>query len=67
MRVNYQQLVKARSAADAAQSEVEVARCVKADKATIQKLEARVPPLRREAIRLASIWNSQQNSAHAAA
>lgn len=64
MRVNYQQVVNARSQVQAVSEEIAVMQSVKAPKSYIDELNARLATFRRESIKLASIWISQ-NPTHA--
>jgi hypothetical protein len=59
MRVNYQQVQQARSSVQSISSEIEVMISVKAPKRYIETLQSQLTAARREAVRLSSIWVSQ--------
>jgi len=64
LRVNYQQVQQARSNVQSISSEIEVMTSVKAPKDFLDQLHSKLSAARREAVRVSSIWISQ-NPTHA--
>lgn len=62
MRINHREVVQARSAVAQVREELSIATSVKAPLSYIEQLQANFAKVQREAIRVASIYRSQQSS-----